>query len=229
MIPNVKASIFCSEYVYLLTLISRYGEEQQQLSVLSEHVRVLPESGGASIQNVTFLGHVRQLRQECGNRHKNRRNRKNTIFCIEAISRFFFRTKKYFSEIENKIKKIFFLENFENPKKSKFPMKKSKNFLMKFFDFSSKILFFWILKNFQKNIFFGFVFDLRKIFFDPEIKIRTQRRCRKLCSFDSCGFYGDSCTPGGAIANKHFALNGVTLCYIIMQIPKWSRKPVHAR
>ena len=89
------------------------------------------------------------------------------------MSRFFFGTKKYFSEIENKIKKNIFLKNFENPKKSKFPMKKSKNFLMKFFDFSSKILFFWILKNFQKKYFFDFVFDLKKIFFGPEKKIWT--------------------------------------------------------
>ena len=42
-----------------------------------------------------------------------------------------------------------------------------------------------------------------KIFFD---KIFF-RELEFVSTFDFCGFYGDSCTPGGAIVNKRFAVS----------------------
>ena len=141
------------------------------------------------------------LRQECRNRHKNLRNRKIYIFCIEAMSKKI-RTKKIFFW-DRKQKQHFFwffsksgkIENFNE---------KSNIFLVIFF---VENFVFHILKILQKQYFVDFVFDLKKIFFG---------RCRKLRSFDFWGFYGASCTPDGAIANSP---KKPTQCHMVILYP----------
>ena len=72
-------------------------------------------------QNVTNLSNCDSSARSAGIVIKTAGIERTQFSASKLCPKFYFRTKKYFSEIENKIKKIFFWKIFKIKKNQKFP------------------------------------------------------------------------------------------------------------
>ena len=136
--------------------------------------------------------------KECRNRPENIRNRKISLFYIEAVPDFFFQDQKtFFLWSKKNVKHIFWIF-FQNPGKSKISMKNLNFSIEKLSIFHWNFWFFRI----SKNIFSFFVSITKYIYFGLEKKSWGQLRCRKVRSFDFWCFQTDSGTPSWVSSPK---------------------------